>query len=161
MHVLLLTRLGHVIRQVNSLFDLYNKIMNVEDKADLGKELRKQSRDVENYTFRNDSAYRQVKIFNPLYKTFSKSIDMKFSRSSEFSVKNDAPTYRAMFRPDLTLEDVNEGQYDKYGNPLYNIKNGAIYPKAIVIYTEGEEYDPFKDIENAENGDLEEELPFK
>ena len=87
MHVLLLTRLGHVIRQVNSLFDLYNKIMNVEDKADLGKELRKQSRDVENYTFRNDSAYRQVKIFNPLYKTFSKSIDMKFSRSSEFSVK--------------------------------------------------------------------------
>lgn len=43
-----------------------------------------------------------------------------------------------------------------------NIKNGAVYPKAIVIYTEGEEYDPFNDIENAENGDLEEdELPFK
>ena len=42
-----------------------------------------------------------------------------------------------------------------------NIKHGAIYPKAIVIYTEGEEYDPFKDIEDAGNGDLEEELPFK
>lgn len=137
MHVLLLIRLGHVIRQVNSLFELYNKIMNVEDKADLGKELRKQSRDVENYTFRNDSAYRLVKIFNPIYKTFSKPIDMKFSRSSDFSVKNDAPTYRAMFRPDLTLEDVNEGQYDKYGNPLYNIQNGAI------IYIENEETNGF------------------
>ena len=42
-----------------------------------------------------------------------------------------------------------------------NVKNGAIYPKAIVIYTESEEYDPFKDIEDAENGDLEEELPFE
>lgn len=42
-----------------------------------------------------------------------------------------------------------------------NIKNGAIYPKAIVIYTEGEEYDAFKDIEDAENGELEEELPFE
>lgn len=44
---------------------------------------------------------------------------------------------------------------------LLNIKTGAIYPKAIVIYTEGEEYDAFKDIEDTENGDLEEELPFE
>lgn len=110
------------------MFELYNKLFNPEDKGDLSSELRRESAAIVNYTFKHDASYRQVRIFNPIYKTFSKPIDMKLSRSSDFTVTGDAPTYRAMFRPGITTADVNDpdDMYDEYGNLMYNIDNGAI-----------------------------------
>ena len=57
-----------------------------------------------------------------------------------------------------SLEDYIADSFEKWCGASVgisiNLKDGAVYPKAIVIYGEGKEFDPFADFD-------EEELPFK
>ena len=113
-------------------------------------------------------ADKQKEVFKNAYKECGKKYTPSwitdFNHFVNVSTIYNVPTRNEV--NDEEYEDILQAEQDMptHGSLVsmsLNIKNGAIYPKAIVIYTEGEEYDPCKDIENAEIGDLEEELPFK
>lgn len=57
----------------------------------------------------------------------------------------------------LDILDVEMPTHNSEVTMSVVVKEGALYPKAIKIYTEGEEYDAFSDLD----ADEEEELPFE
>ena len=90
--------------------------------------------------------------FKEAGKKFTPSWIDNFEGYVNVSTKFEIPTKGYDGKKYTSLEDYIADEMPNFYNAIVrlslNVKDGAVYPKAIIFDTEGEEFDPFADFED-------------